>query len=141
MLTARAEIRVRYAETDAMGIVHHANYFSWFEVARITLLDQLGLPYRQLEAEGNRLPLLGAEIRYLRPARFDDRLTVHLEIREKPGVRMTCHYRITRGEGDACEELTTGATHHCWVDLDSRPCRPHPRFHDAWERAHQATGG
>ena len=58
MIVSRSQVTVRYAETDMMGIVYHANYLPWFEIGRTTLLKELGLPYRQLEAEGYRLPVL-----------------------------------------------------------------------------------
>ena len=58
MIVSRSQVTVRYAETDMMGIVYHANYLTWFEIGRTTLLKELGLPYRQLEAEGYRLPVL-----------------------------------------------------------------------------------
>ena len=63
MIVARTEIRVRYAETDKMGIVYHGNYLIWFEVGRIVLLDEIGLPYRDVEKAGFRLPVLEVGIR------------------------------------------------------------------------------
>ena len=77
MLSATTEIRVRYAETDKMGVVYHANYFVWFEAARIQLLDDLGLPYNDLEERGYLLPVLECGAKFLQPAHFDDRLTAY----------------------------------------------------------------
>ena len=80
MLYATTEIRVRYAETDKMGVVYHANYFVWFESVRIQLLDDLGLPYNDLEERGYFLPVLECRAKFLQPAHFDDRLTVTVAI-------------------------------------------------------------
>ena len=69
--THAASIRVRYAETDQMGIAHHAEYFAWFEVGRTELLRAAGLTYRDLEARGVHFPVIGTEARFLRPAYYE----------------------------------------------------------------------
>ena len=74
MIQSRASITVRYAETDMMGIVYHANYLPWFEVARTQLLREQGFPYKQLELDGYRIPVLEVSAKYLRPALYDDTL-------------------------------------------------------------------
>ena len=76
----RSSIRVRYAETDQMGIAHHAEYFAWFEVGRTDLLRERGLTYRDLEQRGVRFPVIGTEARFLRPALYDDVLEVRTEV-------------------------------------------------------------
>ena len=88
MIAARAEVTVRYAETDMMGIVYHANYLPWFEVARTQLLREQGFPYRQLEADGFRIPVLEVSAKYRRPALYDDTLTIVATLREKPLLRI-----------------------------------------------------
>ncbi len=84
MIVTRAPVTVRYAETDMMGIVYHANYLPWFEVARTQLLREQGFPYRQLEADGYRIPVLEVAAKFIRPAVYDDNLTIIATIREKP---------------------------------------------------------
>ncbi|MFT5837368.1 MAG: acyl-CoA thioester hydrolase, partial [Candidatus Azotimanducaceae bacterium] len=74
MIHTISTIRVRYAETDRMDVVYHSNYLIWFETARIQMLDQIGIPYREIEARGLFLPVLTVSAEYKRPARFDDRI-------------------------------------------------------------------
>ena len=81
-------VRVRYAETDKMGVVYYANYFVWFEVARADLLRSLGWTYREMEAAGVALPVIEAHCQYQRGARYDDELDVMAEGRMLSGVRM-----------------------------------------------------
>ena len=124
MIQCRASITVRYAETDMMGIVYHANYLPWFEVARTQLLREQGFPYRQLEADGYRIPVLEVAAKYLRPALYDDTLTILATIREKPLLRIRIEYEVLRGE----ERLATGQTAHAFCDLRGQPTRPPPAF-------------
>ena len=78
MIHTSNNIRVRYAETDRMDVVYHANYLVWFETARIKMLDQIGLPYREIENQGLFLPVLNISVEYKIPARFDDILDIHI---------------------------------------------------------------
>jgi acyl-CoA thioester hydrolase len=84
------------------------------------VLKELGLPYRQLEAEGYRLPVLEISAKYSRPATYDDTLTIVTYLREKPLLRIHLDYEVFRGE----ELLATGASVHAFVDLQGRPVRP-----------------
>lgn len=124
MIETRTEIRVRYAETDMMSIVYHANYLAWFEIGRTELLREHGLPYRKLEDEGYRLPVLEVNARYLRPALYDDVVTVVTRLREKPTVRIRLEYEIhARGQ-----LLATGETKHAFLNKQNEPTRPPPSF-------------
>jgi acyl-CoA thioester hydrolase len=114
-------IRVRYAETDQMGIAHHAEYLAWFEVARTDLLRQTGMTYREMEADGVRLPVIGVSIRYLRPAFYDDVLEVRTELTEIHGARMGFIYEVRRPGTEG--PLATGSTEHATVDSRGRPRR------------------
>ncbi|MCR6657436.1 MAG: acyl-CoA thioesterase [Opitutus sp.] len=124
MIETRAQITVRYAETDMMGIVYHANYLPWFEVARTQLLREQGFPYRQLEADGYRIPVLEVSAKYVRPAVYDDTLTIVARISEPPSLRIAIEYQVLRGE----ELLATGRSSHAFCDLNGRPTRPPPGF-------------
>ena len=124
MIQSRASITVRYAETDMMGIVYHANYLPWFEVARTQLLREQGFPYKQLELDGYRIPVLEVSAKYLRPALYDDTLTIVATIREKPLLRIRIDYEVLRGE----ERLAIGQTAHAYCDLRGQPTRPPPLF-------------
>src|SRR5688572_30469173 len=120
MITSRAQVTVRYAETDMMGVVYHGSYLPWFEIGRTTLLKEIGLPYRQLEAEGYRLPVLEVSAKYMRPAVYDDMLTIVTTMSEKPLLRIRLNYEVRRGD----ELLATGETVHAFIDLQGRPVRP-----------------
>jgi acyl-CoA thioester hydrolase len=120
MIESRAQVTVRYAETDMMGVVYHGNYLPWFEIGRTTLLKELGLPYRKLEEEGYRLPVLEVGAKYFRPAVYDDTLTIVTRLPEKPLLRIRLEYEVRRGE----ELLATGFTVHAFIDRDGRPVRP-----------------
>lgn len=124
MIQSRATVTVRYAETDMMGIVYHANYLPWFEVARTQLLREQGFPYRQLETDGYRIPVLEVNAKYRRPALYDDTLTIVATIREKPLLRIRIEYEVFRGE----ELLATGHSLHAFCDLRGQPTRPPPAF-------------
>lgn len=116
-----SRLRVRYAETDQMGLAWHGNYLAWFEVGRTDLLRETGLTYRELEQQGFRLPVIAAEARYLRPARYDDQLEVETELGQMEGARVRFVYRVRRAGED--EPLATGATEHAVVDGSGRPRR------------------
>lgn len=120
MIESRTQVTVRYAETDMMGVVYHGNYLPWFEVGRTTLLKELGLPYRQLEAEGFRLPVLEVSARYLRPAVYDDTVTIVTRLHDRPLLRIRLDYEVRRGD----ELLATGHTMHAFIDREGRPVRP-----------------
>ena len=120
MIESRTQVTVRYAETDMMGVVYHGNYLPWFEVGRTTLLKELGLPYRQLEEEGFRLPVLEVSARYLRPAVYDDTVTIVTRLHDRPLLRIRLEYEVKRGD----ELLATGHTVHAFIDREGRPVRP-----------------
>ncbi|HEY1847814.1 MAG TPA: thioesterase family protein [Opitutaceae bacterium] len=120
MIRSSVQVTVRYAETDMMGVVYHANFLPWFEVGRTTLLKEIGVPYRRLEEEGFRLPVLEVSAKYLRPALYDDTLDIQTTLPEKPLLRIRLEYEVRRG----AELLATGSTLHAFVDRDGRPVRP-----------------
>lgn len=124
MLAHRSQIEVRYAETDMMGVVYHGSYLPWLEVARTALLAAEGLPYRELEAQGFFLPVIEVNLRYLRPARYADVVTVQAVIKERPALRLRIDYELFRGE----EKLATGHTVHVFIDKSGRPIRPPAAF-------------
>jgi acyl-CoA thioester hydrolase len=131
MIQSRTEIAVRYAETDMMGVVYHGSYLPWFEVGRTTLLREQGLPYRELEAGGFRLPVLEVAVRYLKPARYDDAVTIVTTLRERPLLRIRLEYEVLRGS----ELLATGSTLHAFNDHSGNPVRPPARFVEAMDAA------
>jgi acyl-CoA thioester hydrolase len=84
MFHATTSLRVRYAETDQMGVVYHGNYFAYFESARVESLRGLGYTYADMERSGVIMPVVEVQCRYLRPAKYDDLLTIHTILRELP---------------------------------------------------------
>ena len=126
VLIHTARIRVRYKETDKMGLVYHANYFTWFEIARIELLDELGCPYAELEKEGFLLPVLSCNAAFHLPAFFDDRLDVEVKVEEMPLVRIKASYEVRRNT----DLIATGATQHAFVTGTGKVVRPPQSFID-----------
>ena len=124
MLSASVEVRVRYEETDKMGIVYHANYFTWFEIARIELLDAMGCPYLSMEEDGLYLPVLSCKADYRSPAHFDDRLRVVVKIEDSPLVRIRAGYEVFREE----QLLATGETTHAFLSDEGKVVRPPKKF-------------
>src|SRR5437868_11023388 len=94
MPSSISTVRVRYADTDQMGVVYYANYFVWFEVARTDLLRTLGWTYREMEAEGVLLPVVEAHCEYRRPARYDEEIEVRTRARLCSPVRMEFVYDV-----------------------------------------------
>ena len=84
MFSTETQLRVRYAETDQMGVVYHSNYFPWFETARAESIRQLGFTYADMERMGIIMPVIEVQCRYLRPAVYDDLLTIKVILRELP---------------------------------------------------------
>ena len=120
MIESRTQISVRYSETDMMGIVYHGSYLPWFEVGRTTLLKECGLPYRELEAQGYLLPVIELGMKFLRPAVYDDTVTVITRLNERPLLRIRLDYEVRRGD----ELLVTGFTIHTFINPTGEPVRP-----------------
>ena len=134
MITSRAEVSVRYAETDMMGVVYHGSYLPWLEIGRTALLKDHGLPYRQLEADGFFLPVLEVGLRYLKPARYDDTVSITTVLREKPTLRIRMEYELHRSD----ELLATAFTLHAFIDRTGKPVRPPAAFSEVMTRLFSA---
>jgi acyl-CoA thioester hydrolase len=122
------EIKVRFAETDAQGIAHNSNYFVWFEVARVEYLERFAGGYQRLRDLGLEALVLETHVRYLQPAKFDDRLLVHARCGDVRGARFRYEYAIER-RGVL---IADGWTAHATVESGSlRPTRVPPWLADA----------
>src|SRR5262245_10194461 len=130
MPSSVSRVRVRYAETDQMGVVYYANYFVWFEVARTDLLRSLGWSYREMEHAGVVLPVIEAHCQYRRPARYDDELEIRTEGRLTSSIRLAFDYEV-HVHGDD-QPLATGHTHHAAVTKAGKPCRLPVRVTEAF---------
>ena len=113
-------LRVRYAETDAMGIVHHSRYIPWFEMGRVNFLREIGLPYKQIEEMGYLFVITDLGVRYHRPARFDDIVTVRTWVDKVYSRGMRLDYQIVN---EADETLVTGFTKFISTNTQGQPTR------------------
>lgn len=115
------KLRVRYEETDQMGVVHHSNYIVYYEAARSSLMRSLGVSYAEMEARGVMMPILDVQSKYLWPAYFEEELTIRIRIDEVPMARATFHYEVYNEAGRL---INTGTTVLGFIRSDTRrPCR------------------
>lgn len=129
------DVRVRFAETDAQGIAHHASFVVWLEEARIAYLARFSGGYRSIQERGVEALTTGVEIRYARAAHFDDVLTIWARCVDVRGARFRYEYVIGRGD----ETVATATTDHATVDREThRPIRVPPWFADDVARARDA---
>lgn len=118
-ITGRTEIRVRYQETDNMGVVYYANYLVWFEIARTEYFRALGISYKQLEERGWYLMVASASCQYRYPARYDDVVTIESWIPELKNSSMKFGYKLKVGE----RLIATGDSTHVFTDKSGKPMR------------------
>jgi len=130
-------VRVAFADTDAMGVVWHGNYLRWFEMARTELMRPTELPYPALVARGIHLPLVETQLRYRKPARYDDLLVVRVGRVHAAGVRVRIDYRI---DCDATL-IVEGYTQHAFTDAAGRVTRPPRDVQAIFSRLTAAHGG
>jgi acyl-CoA thioester hydrolase len=114
-------VRVRYAETDKMGVVYYANYFVWFEVARADLLRSLGWTYREMEDQGVALPVIEAHCDYRCPAYYDDELDIRARGTMLTPIRMRFDYEVVRRASR--DVAAVGHTVHAALNPQGKPCR------------------
>ena len=131
MNTSEIRCRVRYAETDQMGVVYHANYLVWMEMGRVELCRSLGVRYRDMEEQdGLLLAVAAAECRYMRPARYDDEVAVKTAVSRSTTRLLEFTYEVLLA--DTRELLCTGKTTHVFCDRDLRPCRLPEKYWNAF---------
>lgn len=116
-----ALVRVRYAETDAMGFVYHTNYLVWFEVGRAEYMRAAGIPYGELEGLGIHLPVVELGCRFHRPGRYDDLLAIRTCLTHFSRIKLGFGYQVIRN-GDE-QTLAEGFTVHAFTDGDGKPTR------------------
>jgi acyl-CoA thioester hydrolase len=130
--------RVRYAETDAMGIVHHSSYVVWMEMGRTEFMRAFGFTYRQLEEMGVLLPVLEISVRYKKAAYYDDELRITTWVDELTRVRVKLAYRIARVSDDAV--LTEAYSIHTFAAPGGRLIRI-THYPEAWEKMRKMAPG
>lgn len=124
MHSSQTQIRVRYEETDQMGVVYHAKYFHWFEVARIHFLDEIGHPYKELEENGYFLPVLECSASFKQAAHFDDKLIIETEVSFPSMLKLSAEYKVVRNHSI----IANGKTVHAFVSKEGKVMRPPSSF-------------
>lgn len=136
MHISTTEVQVRYAETDQMGVVYHANYLVWLELGRTTFIEDLGFKYAEMEKDGIISPVIDLQISYKKPCRYGEKAQVKTWVEHYDGLRTIYGYEIRTETGEL--SLTASSTHVC-VKRDSfRPIsirRMYPELHNAYEQA------
>ena len=121
------DIKVRFAETDAMGIVHHSNYIIWFEAGRIAWMDAVGMPYSEVADGGNHFSVIGVQVEFRSPSRFGDTVRIFTHVTELRSRKVSFAYEV-RSIADNLL-LVSGASQHICVDLEGRMAKiPAPVF-------------
>jgi len=129
MKSSEINLRVRYAETDQMGVVYHGNYAAFFEMGRTEWLRNKGFTYKELEKMGVMMPVVSLTMNYKKPARYDDLLTVKTILKSQEGVKIEFEYEIYN---ENRELLTTGYSMLVFVDMKTgRPTMPPKEITDA----------
>jgi acyl-CoA thioester hydrolase len=122
---SQIQLRVRYAETDAMGIAHHSNYVIWLEMGRVAFLDEMGFPYREVEKRGVLLVVTQVGVKYRRPAVFDDEIILTTRLGALKSRLVRFEYAIERTSDNAL--LAEGFTEHIATDFEKRTV-PIPQY-------------
>lgn len=129
MISSSTVIRVRYGETDRMGYVYYGNYALYFEVARVEMLRQLGIPYKRLEESGILLPVADYQVKYLKPVFYDDEITIKCTISKMPAGRIFFEYESYVGD----DLVNTASTTLVFIDsTTNRPTRPPKEIQDVF---------
>lgn len=142
--TGVAHLRVRYAETDKMGVVYNSNYLIWFEIGRVELMRDLGRSYRQMEEDGFMLPIAEVTCRFKSPATYDDHIRIHTSVLKLRRSLIQFGYEIFRE--DDMKLLATGTSSHFVTGLDAAQRKPLPdeymaRFEHAGSLANRSAAG
>ena len=133
-VVSESRVRVRYAETDQMGVVYHANHFIWFEIGRVELMRQLGFAYRDMERDhGCFIPVVDARCRYKAPARYDDEIIVRTQLRNVRESMIHFGYELVRASDG--EVLAEGETMHMILDAKMKPTPLPPDILQAFREA------
>ena len=130
--TVEHSVRVRYSETDRMGIVYHANYIVWFEIGRTEFCRAAGYPYTAMEEQGVLILVTGVDCRYRRAARYDDRVTIRTRMGDAGSRGLSFFYQIARTEDGTL--LAEGSTRHVFVDATNRPITIPAAIREAFAR-------
>ncbi|WP_261133719.1 thioesterase family protein [Bacillus sp. Marseille-Q3570] len=138
MVQSKTEIEVRYAETDQMGVVHHATYLVWFEVGRTQFIKDLGFSYAQMEVDGFLAPVTDITISYKRPFKYGEKADIRTWLKHYNGIRSIYAYEIYNESGKLC---ISGTSTHVLVNKETfKPIRMEKALPD-WHEAYQKVSG
>ena len=122
MISRETRVRVRYAETDQMGVVYYSNYLVWMELGRAEYCREAGVRYKEMETEdGVRLAVVDAHCRYLYPARYDEEISIETNIARANRRMIEFHYRMR--DADTGREIATGETKHIFLGPEMKPIK------------------
>ena len=136
MLVSTKEIEVRYAETDQMGVVYHANYLVWMELGRTQLIKDLGFSYAQMEKDGIISPVIDIQVSYKKPLKYGEVATIRTWIDKYDGFRSVYGYEVLNPAGEVA--IIASSSHVCVNKETFRPIkfkRVYPEWHEAYEKA------
>lgn len=134
MTISKSHVCVRYAETDQMGVVHHANYPVWFELARTDFIKTIGISYSQMEEMGIMLPVAELNVRYRIPAKYEDELTVETHIERITPARVVFGYKIYKDNDSEQTVMIEGSSTHAWTDTSMKPMNMKKWHPDLFEK-------
>ncbi|NMM62664.1 acyl-CoA thioesterase [Clostridium sp. P21] len=135
MYTCETKLTVRYVETDKMGIVHHSNYYPWFELGRGDFIKKIGIKYSAMEASGIMMPLVETYCKYYEGAKYEDELIIQTYIEEITPVKVIFNYKVIR-EFDG-KLLAKGKTTQTFIDKDFKIVNLKKKHSDLWEKMQQ----
>lgn len=127
--------KVRFVETDMMGVVHHSNYFRWFEMARVEYLRQAGILLTELMAEGIVFPITHVDCQYRASAKFDDIILIETTLDEVSPVKMVFTYRVIRKEDEVL--LATGSTQNVFTGENGKIVRLSEKYYDKLKASYE----
>jgi acyl-CoA thioester hydrolase len=128
MFENSTKLRVRYGETDQMGYMYYGNYAEFYEVGRVEMLRSLGLTYSAMEEQGIKMPVLELHCKYLKPALYDEEITIKVIMDKMPGIRIHFRYELYNERN---ELINTGETLLVFINMkNNRPCLPTQEFLD-----------
>lgn len=134
------EHKVQYYETDKMGIVHHSNYIRWFEEARVDFLEQVNMPYEQMEAKGIICPVVSVECKYVGMTHFGDTVCILPRVEKFNGIRLIISYEVK--DKETGELRCTGKSSHCYLDEKGHPVslkQMCPEYYEVYKEAERMT--
>ena len=132
MYICETKLKVRYVETDQMGIVHHSNYYAWFELGRGEFITKLGMNYRQMEESGILMPIMETYCKYYEGAKYEDDLIIKTYIDEVTPVKVIFNYDVIREKDEKL--LAKGRTTQTFVNNSFRIINLKKTHHDLWEK-------